>query len=98
MQRFSVISYQLLVISYSEELFFIIKFETSALKIMKRRDLLKGMATLPFLAQSVLSERRKDSNNKKLIKPKRLMKGDTVGVIAPSSSVTPEAFERAMQN
>ncbi len=65
---------------------------------MKRRDLLKGMATLPFLAQAALSENRKVSNNKKLIKPKRLVKGDTVGVIAPASSLAPADFDRALQN
>ncbi|MEP6902782.1 MAG: LD-carboxypeptidase [Actinomycetota bacterium] len=65
---------------------------------MKRRDLLKGMATLPFLAQSVLSENSKYSGNKKLIKPKRLAKGDTVGVIAPASSLSSADFDKALQN
>lgn len=65
---------------------------------MKRRDLLKGVATLPFLAQTVLSKNRKDSNNKKLIKPKRLTKGDTVGVIAPASSLSAADFDKALQN
>jgi muramoyltetrapeptide carboxypeptidase len=65
---------------------------------MKRRDLLKSMATLPFLAQSVLSDTRVSSNRKKLIKPKRLSKGDTVAVIAPSSGVEAEEFDKALQN
>lgn len=65
---------------------------------MKRRDLLKGVATLPFLAQTVLSKNRKDSNNKKLIKPKRLTKGGTVGVIAPASSLSAADFDKALQN
>jgi muramoyltetrapeptide carboxypeptidase len=65
---------------------------------MKRRDLLKTMATLPFLAQSVLSENRKVSGNKNIIKPKRLIKDDTVAVIAPSSGVSAEDFEKALQN
>ena len=65
---------------------------------MKRRELLKGLATLPFLAQSALSENRNSSSNKKIIKPKRLSKGDTVGVISPSSGVTPEEFAKALQN
>lgn len=72
--------------------------QNSKLKYMKRRDLLKSMATLPFLAQSVLSENRSFSNNKKLIKPKRLSKGDTVAVIAPSSGISPEEFDKALQN
>ena len=65
---------------------------------MKRRDLLKSMATIPFLAQSVLSETRVSANNRKLIKPKRLSKGDTVAVIAPSSGVEAEGFGKALQN
>ena len=65
---------------------------------MKRRELLKGLATLPFLAQSVLSENRNSSSNKKIIKPKRLSKGDTVGVIAPASSLSAEDFDKALQN
>ncbi len=65
---------------------------------MKRRDLLKGLATLPFLAQTTLSEKRKVSDNKKLIKPKRLVKGDTIGVIAPASSLAPADFDKALQN
>ena len=65
---------------------------------MKRRDLLKGMAMIPLLAQSALSEKRKVSNNKKLIKPNRLVKGDTIGVIAPASSLAPADFDKALQN
>ena len=65
---------------------------------MKRRDLLKGAAVLPFLAQTAFSENRKFSGRKNIIKPKRLVKGDTVAVIAPSSGVAPETFEKALQN
>lgn len=64
---------------------------------MKRRELLKGAAMLPFLAQFVFGESRR-SSDKKIIKPKRLAEGDTVAVIAPSSGVAPEAFEKAVQN
>ena len=56
------------------------------------------MATIPFLAQSVLSETRVASSDKKLIKPKRLSKGDTVAVIAPSSGVEAAGFDKALQN
>ena len=56
------------------------------------------MATIPFLAQTVLSETRAASNSKKLIKPKRLSKGDTVAVIAPSSGVEAAGFDKALQN
>ncbi len=53
---------------------------------------------LPFLAQLVFGENRRSSSDRKIIKPKRLAKGDTVAVIAPSSGVAPEAFEKAVQN
>ena len=56
------------------------------------------MATIPFLAQSVLSETRVASSDKKLIKPKRLSKGETVAVITPSSGVEAEGFSKALQN
>ncbi len=65
---------------------------------MKRRELLAGLATLPFLAQAVFGKKREVSSNKKIIKPKRLAKGDTIGVIAPASGVTPEEFAKALQN
>jgi len=65
---------------------------------MKRRDLLKGMATLPFLAQTVLSKNEKVSGKNKLIKPKRLKQGDTVGVIAPASGFSAAEFDKALQN
>jgi muramoyltetrapeptide carboxypeptidase len=65
---------------------------------MKRRELLKGAAMLPFLTQLVFGKNRRSSSDRKIIKPKRLAKGDTVAVIAPSSGVAPEAFEKALQN
>jgi len=65
---------------------------------MKRRELLKSAAMLPLLAQFVYSQKRKSSDSRKIIKPKRLAKGDTVAVIAPSSGVAPETFEKALQN
>ena len=65
---------------------------------MKRRELLKGLATLPVLAQTVFSQRRSPSKIKKLIKPKRLKTGDTVAIIAPASGVSAEDFDKALQN
>ena len=62
---------------------------------MKRRDLLKGLAVLPFLAKTTLSQK---STNPKIIKPKRLKKGDTVALITPSSGVTDADFKKAVQN
>lgn len=60
---------------------------------MKRREILKGLATLPLLSVSALSK-----NVKKIIKPKRLKAGDTVGVIAPASGLSQESFDKALQN
>jgi muramoyltetrapeptide carboxypeptidase len=62
---------------------------------VKRRELLKTLAALPFLAQPVLSQKLAKA---KLIKPKRLAKGDTVGVIAPASGLSAEDFDKALQN
>jgi muramoyltetrapeptide carboxypeptidase len=62
---------------------------------MKRRDLLKGMATIPFLATTMLTQK---STQTKTIKPKRLKQGDTVAIIAPSSGVSKEDLDFAMQN
>jgi muramoyltetrapeptide carboxypeptidase len=60
---------------------------------MKRRDLLKGIAALPFLAETMFSQK-----SVKIIKPKRLKKGDTVGIIAPSSGVSDDEFSKTIQN
>jgi len=62
---------------------------------MKRRDLLKGAAALPILAQTMLG---KTNARPQIIKPERLAPGDTVGVIAPASGVSPETWERATSN
>jgi muramoyltetrapeptide carboxypeptidase len=62
---------------------------------MKRRDLLKGMASLPFLAETMFSQKTTKS---KLIKPKRLKSGDTVGIIAPSSGIDQQDLDKALQN
>jgi hypothetical protein len=65
---------------------------------MKRREFLTGAAALPLLTQAGFSKSRSSRNGRKIIKPKRLMKGDTVAVIAPSSAVEVSAFEKALQN
>jgi len=65
---------------------------------MKRREFIIGAAAMPLAAQAVFSKNRSSANNKKIVKPKRLMKGDTVAVIAPSSAVEVSAFEKALQN
>ena len=54
---------------------------------------------VPFLAQSSLGKTSTGSGrNKKIVKPKRLSKGDTVGIIAPSGGLVSDAFDRAVKN
>ncbi len=65
---------------------------------MQRRELLKSAVILPFLANSIFSKNSSYSSGKKTIKPPRLVKGDTVSVIAPASSATAESFEKTLQN
>ncbi len=60
---------------------------------MNRRDLIKSAAALPFAARSMSAH---SGSAPKMIKPKRLKKGDTVGIIAPASGATPEAFDKAV--
>ena len=62
---------------------------------MKRRNLFKGLVLLPLFARTIFSQR---SANPKIVRPKRLKKGDTVGIIAPSSGVSKEEFDKALQN
>jgi muramoyltetrapeptide carboxypeptidase len=62
---------------------------------MKRRDLLKGIVTLPFLAETMLSQKMIQP---KLIKPKRLSSGETVGIIAPSSGIDQADLDKSLQN
>lgn len=62
---------------------------------MDRRELIRSAASLPLIASSMAA------NNKasvRPIKPKRLSTGETVGIIAPASGATPEAFEKAASN
>lgn len=62
---------------------------------MNRRDLLKGAAAIPLLGQTMIA---KSDARPKLIKPKRLLPGDAVGLIAPASGVASETWERAIKN
>jgi muramoyltetrapeptide carboxypeptidase len=62
---------------------------------MKRRDILKGLAVLPFLTSMSFGKIRRMG---KIIKPKRLKTGDTVAVIAPASGLTQESFDQAIRN
>lgn len=63
---------------------------------MKRRDLLKAVAMIPLGAASVLGQRL-SARAPRIIKPKRLRQGDTVAIIAPSSGVSRETFEKAVR-
>lgn len=66
---------------------------------MKRREALKGIVLLPFLVKPMLGQSRAATSGRdSIIKPKRLSKGDTVGVIAPSSGVSTEDFDEALEN
>lgn len=64
---------------------------------MKRRDILKGLAAVSFLASPVFSKIRRNEKHK-IIKPKRLKTGDTVAVIAPASGLSKESFDNALKN
>lgn len=63
---------------------------------MKRRDLLKSLAAFPFLAAPLFG--KNPVTNKKIKKPKRLNKNDTVAVIAPAGYLGDEEFNEAVQN
>lgn len=63
---------------------------------MKRRDLIKGMAVLPFAAGAAFGGEKQ--NKMTVIKPSRLKRGDTIALVAPSSGVSDQEYERAMQN
>jgi muramoyltetrapeptide carboxypeptidase len=62
---------------------------------MKRRDLLKSLAAFPLLAASAFG---KNIADKKIIKPKRLSAGDTIGLIAPAGYADDDEYNEAVQN
>ncbi|MBK7707758.1 MAG: LD-carboxypeptidase [Acidobacteria bacterium] len=61
---------------------------------MNRRELLKAAVVLPFLAPAALAGKSRS----KLIKPKRIAGSDTIGVVAPSSGLSKEDFDKAIGN
>ncbi len=67
---------------------------------MKRRNFNKIMALSPVVFGSSSSIHAEDENLfcQKIIKPKALRKGDTVGLIAPGSPIKPEKFQNAITN
>src|SRR4051812_43793698 len=66
------------------------------LTAMNRRDLLKGLAALPFVAG--LANARTPAAAGKLIKPKRLRAGDTVALISPASGLSQDQINKAVEN
>lgn len=61
--------------------------------------MLKGMAALPFIAGTALGSGSASTFKKhKLIKPKRLVKGDTVALIAPSSGIEAGRIDDSIKN
>ena len=69
---------------------------------MERRTILRGALMTPFLnnmvENSTQSIENQDFKHSKIIKPKRLKAGDTLGVIAPSSALPEHVIERALGN
>lgn len=66
---------------------------------MNRREALKAIALFPFLIQPIVGKNnKKPFRRKRNIKPKRLAKGDVIGVIAPASGASDSDFENALQN
>lgn len=63
---------------------------------MKRRDMLKGLATIPVLATA--TNAAVEAKAGKLIKPKRLKAGQNVALIAPSSGLAEDQIQRAIDN
>lgn len=58
---------------------------------------MKALAATSLLAGTTFAGTER-MRKVKIIKPKRLKAGDTVGVIAPSSGLSREAFDKALQN
>jgi muramoyltetrapeptide carboxypeptidase len=75
--------------------------------MMKRRTILRGLTIAPFLngkifannsPQRIVNQELIDCKKSKIIKPKRLQAGDTLGVIAPSSAIPEHVIEKALEN
>jgi len=66
---------------------------------MKRRNFIKSIglasASLPLMS---FSESDKKNKEQKLIKPKALKKGDTIGLITPGSFIDDESLQKAIDN
>jgi muramoyltetrapeptide carboxypeptidase len=74
---------------------------------MKRRTILRGLPFAPFLNEKIFANNSPqltvnqgliDCKKSKIIKPKRLHVGDTLGVIAPASAIPEHVIEKALEN
>jgi len=63
---------------------------------MNRRDLLKGLAALPFLGS--IANAAHTSTAAKIVRPKRLRAGQTVALISPSSGLSMADINKAIDN
>jgi muramoyltetrapeptide carboxypeptidase len=63
---------------------------------MDRRDLLKGLAALPFLGS--ITNAAHTSTGSKIVRPKRLKAGQTVALISPSSGLSMDQINKAIDN
>jgi muramoyltetrapeptide carboxypeptidase len=71
---------------------------------MDRRNFGKKLTTaaitmgLPYLGLSQTEKNIANENGRRLIKPKRLKAGDTIGLVAPASPITEEQLNKTIQN
>ena len=67
---------------------------------MKRREFIRNgvLATLAIGTMQNLFGGTKSIKEKKIIKPKRIKPGDTVGIVAPGSYITEKELEETIQN
>ena len=69
---------------------------------MERRNFIKNLgfagASLPLMSFSNSTEENKKDTEQKLIKPKALKKGDTIGLITPGSFIEEDDLQKAVDN
>jgi len=67
---------------------------------MKRRNFIKTISTATVAASVLpaLAHKEAELSNKKLIKPSRLKKGDTIALITPGSYITEQEKEESINN
>ena len=64
----------------------------------EKTRVVKSAVVLPFLTGFAFSQKKHLQKKMKIIKPKRLSKGDAVALITPASGVEVDVFERALLN